>query len=277
MEIFVSKDGRQQGPYTMEQLQSSLATGTFSGADLCWHQSLAEWQPISSVISAVPPPMGASGAVAQRAKTDPLSIWSLVLGILSWLCLSIIAGIPAIICGHISLGRIKSNTLLQGKGMAIAGLVLGYVSTLIIPVAILAAIALPAVVGAKEKAQAALQLSNARQIHLAMQMAALDAATAGKKGVGWPADAGLSSVAEVKQMLVAGDYLTAKQAESIGFENFLIGNVSEEDPPDTVFIKSKPVAGKPPVVFRKGGDGEIVRRGQTEIGIVPPRDPRFLE
>ena len=56
---------------------------------------------------------------------------SLVCGILSWvLCLGPMAGIPAIICGHIGRSRIeRSGGTLGGAGFALAGLILGYLSS----------------------------------------------------------------------------------------------------------------------------------------------------
>jgi hypothetical protein len=50
--------------------------------------------------------------------------------LLTLLCCGVFTGIPAIICGHISLLKVSRNPNLQGKGMAIAGLVLGYVGTI---------------------------------------------------------------------------------------------------------------------------------------------------
>ena len=38
--------------------------------------------------------------VARTAKTSAQAIWSLVLGILSFICFGLFAGIPAVICGH---------------------------------------------------------------------------------------------------------------------------------------------------------------------------------
>jgi len=60
-------------------------------------------------------------------KTSALAIWSLVLGILSLVCFTIFTAIPGVICGHKALSRIKrSNGTLTGQGLAIAGLVTGY-------------------------------------------------------------------------------------------------------------------------------------------------------
>src|SRR5437899_4216191 len=61
--------------------------------------------------------------------TDGKATASLVFGILSILCCGALAGIPAIILGHISRSKIrKSMGQLTGTGMATAGLVMGYIS-----------------------------------------------------------------------------------------------------------------------------------------------------
>jgi hypothetical protein len=63
---------------------------------------------------------------APAPQTNGLAIASLVCGIVG-LC-SGIAGIAAVICGHIALSQIKqSNGMQQGRGLAIAGLVTGYI------------------------------------------------------------------------------------------------------------------------------------------------------
>lgn len=57
----------------------------------------------------------------QPPKTSGLAITSLVTGILG-------LGPVAVVCGHIALSRIKESAgTLGGKGMATAGLVIGYV------------------------------------------------------------------------------------------------------------------------------------------------------
>src|SRR5580698_10118439 len=86
-------------------------------------------------------------------KTSGLAIWSLVLGILSLTCLAIFAAIPGVICGHKALGRIKnSNGTLEGRGLAIAGLITGYIgiawAVFFIP--LLLAIAIPNFIKARD-------------------------------------------------------------------------------------------------------------------------------
>ncbi len=62
-------------------------------------------------------------------KTTSSAIASLVLGILSFF-IGPLVGIPAIICGHIARGAVKKNpSELKGRGLAMAGLVMGYYTT----------------------------------------------------------------------------------------------------------------------------------------------------
>src|SRR5579864_7882169 len=66
-----------------------------------------------------------------QPQTDGKAMASLILGILSILCFGLLTGLPAIILGHISRGNIEqSRGRLIGAGMALAGLILGYVSIL---------------------------------------------------------------------------------------------------------------------------------------------------
>jgi type II secretory pathway pseudopilin PulG len=109
-----------------------------------------------------------------------LSTTSLVLGILSLVMCSIFTGIPAVITGHIALSRAKGSTPPSpNRGQAIAGLVMGYISiaflVFVVPMlAVLAAIALPALAKAKSRAQDAACVANIKQICLAARMYAND-------------------------------------------------------------------------------------------------------
>jgi len=69
----------------------------------------------------LPTPVASSG----------LATASLICGIGS-VFFGTLAGIPAIITGHLALGKIKkSGGVLQGRGLAITGLILGYVFTVL--------------------------------------------------------------------------------------------------------------------------------------------------
>lgn len=83
---------------------------------------------------------------SQNPPASKLAVWSLILGILSLGC-GFVAGIPAVICGHMGLRRVgRSGGALRGQGLAVAGLVTGYTGLVlgtIVSVSILASLALP--------------------------------------------------------------------------------------------------------------------------------------
>ena len=103
------------------------------------------------------------------AQTDGKAIGSLVCGILSLTIFSCLTGIPAIILGHMSRSAIqKSRGRLKGEGMALAGLVLGYVSIVALPVLlIIATIAIPSLLRARQAANEAGAVANLRTINAA--------------------------------------------------------------------------------------------------------------
>src|SRR5579864_117211 len=87
-------------------------------------------------------PAVSTGTPAANAETSSKAILSLVCGLLFFIPFLFIA---AIVLGHLALSEIrKSAGRLKGEGIAIAGLVLGYIWIVGIPIfMILAAIAIP--------------------------------------------------------------------------------------------------------------------------------------
>jgi prepilin-type processing-associated H-X9-DG protein len=104
-------------------------------------------------------------------RTSGLAIASFVMGLVSLTCiLWPLVGLPAIICGIIALVKISgSGGMLKGKGYAITGIVIPAVMTIIVPaLAMLAAIAFPAVSKAITSQQQIMCLNNEKQITLAL-------------------------------------------------------------------------------------------------------------
>lgn len=93
----------------------------------------------------IPPRNTAPVHARAENGTSGLAWVSLIFGILGWLLLPLIGALTAVITGHMARAEIR-RTGKQGDGMAIAGLILGYLWwALLIPIlGILAAIALPA-------------------------------------------------------------------------------------------------------------------------------------
>jgi uncharacterized membrane protein YjgN (DUF898 family) len=73
--------------------------------------------------------------------TEDKAVISMVLGILSLVSFSILAGIPAIIVGNMSRNNIRASAgRLGGEGMATAGIVMGWVSVGLAGLAVLVVI-----------------------------------------------------------------------------------------------------------------------------------------
>lgn len=69
----------------------------------------------------------------QMQPNSTAAIVSLIAGIVSWLAFPVISAIVAVIAGHMARGEIRrSNGALGGGGMALAGLILGYLNILIV-------------------------------------------------------------------------------------------------------------------------------------------------
>jgi hypothetical protein len=103
-----------------------------------------------------------------------LAITSFVLGLLSLLCLALLTGLPAIICGHIAHARARRlPAQYGGAGLAIAGFVLGYVG-LALWLILLPAMLLPALARAQGQAQSATCANNLMGIGLAFKTWAID-------------------------------------------------------------------------------------------------------
>lgn len=125
-------------------------------------------------MESLPPPV-------PSLKTSSLAIWSLVLAILGMVlavvCIGPLFAIPAVICGHMAYARVKrSGGALQGEGMALGGLIIGYVclalSLFLIPM--MAAIAIPNFVKAREAAQRYACINNLRRIEGAKEVWAFE-------------------------------------------------------------------------------------------------------
>jgi Domain of unknown function (DUF4190) len=78
---------------------------------------------------ATSPPPPPPPAPQPAPRTAPIALWSLVLAVLSFFCGWLFTAIPAVICSHIARSKIrKSDGALGGKGIATAGLILGYIA-----------------------------------------------------------------------------------------------------------------------------------------------------
>jgi hypothetical protein len=123
MQIHILRNGTPSGPYSLDAVRSLLSNGSLQPYDLARVDGAEEWVPLASIPGIVIAPLSST-----------LAIWSLVLGILG-IAICGIPSLPAIICGHLAHHKIrKSQGLLTGSGLAIAGFVLGYIGLILLPV-----------------------------------------------------------------------------------------------------------------------------------------------
>lgn len=155
-------DQNEYGPVPVEVVLQWIAANRAGRQTLAQAEGTTEWKPLAefpqfqSALAAQssPPPVAApplaTGAPGERRQG--MAITSLVLGIGGVTCFSLLTGIPAVILGHIAYNRSrKQPSIYGGSGMAIAGLILGYLSLLSLP--IFAGLFLPALAKAKQRAQ----------------------------------------------------------------------------------------------------------------------------
>lgn len=148
MQIHVARDGKQLGIFSLEEINRQLAAGTLSLTDQAWYEGAAGWVALSTVpgvgaaaAPASPSPVSpvttpavpvAATAIVPARKTEQLAVLSIIfsgLGLFGFCCgLFLAAAVAGIVCGHIALSRIKANPELEGHGLAMAGLVIGYLA-----------------------------------------------------------------------------------------------------------------------------------------------------
>lgn len=75
------------------------------------------------------PPQPSVVYVVRNRST--LAVFSLVLGILGYVCFPGVAGLGAVICGHLALKEIQRQPA-EGKSLAMIGLILGYINVAIV-------------------------------------------------------------------------------------------------------------------------------------------------
>ena len=110
--------------------------------------------------SATPPPLDGNPPTSGKA------IASLVCGIFTFF---LPASIAAVILGHLSLSEIRRSAgRLGGRGLATTGLVLGYLGLMVLPIMIVAAIAIPNLLRARMAANEATAVGSLRTINTAV-------------------------------------------------------------------------------------------------------------
>lgn len=291
MHYYLGVDGRQEGPLPEAEIAQRIASGRLKPSDLCWTDGWAQWRPLREVFpgsfaaqAIVPPPIpgkpaapattpapasmptsfrgetaAASGTPAGPPQTNGLAVTSMVLG-LAGLLAGCLTGLPAVICGHIALGQIKRSAgALGGRGMAVTGLVLGYLwialGLLILPAAIL----IPTFVKASETAKHTVSQSNLRQVVQAGLLYALDHEQQLPSTYEQLREGGLGSSLEELMDLPYTD-----EKETDGY--VLVRGLSMASPSDTIYAYER--------IAREDGSVAVGYLGGN-VQVLQPGDPAF--
>lgn len=154
MQWYYSKNTTQMGPVSLDELRAKLAMGELTGTALVWREGMVDWRPVATVDELRPalvsesvtvppiaapdrsspyvPPIAPGGATA-ALPTCGLAIASLICGVMGLISCLLVPGIPAVICGHMAMKRVADPAArVTGRGMAIAGLIMGYLALVIL-------------------------------------------------------------------------------------------------------------------------------------------------
>ena len=140
----IGADGREYGPIAAEVLRQWIAEGRADARTRVLAEGAAEWKTLaelpefSPLLAGAPTPALPSAAVpgAAEPKTNPLALTGLIMGILALTLCICCYGLPFNVLGLIfsalGLSQIKQDPAgQQGRGLAVAGLVLSGLSILL--------------------------------------------------------------------------------------------------------------------------------------------------
>lgn len=150
----IGADGGEYGPITADQLRQWIAEGRANAQTRVKAEGATEWKPLieylefASALSGraapmpTPMPPGSPipttiGPIPTAPRNNPMAVAGMIMGIISvtvaiCCCYGLPFNVLAIIFSLVGLSQIKADPYNQrGRGMAIAGLVLGIVSLLL--------------------------------------------------------------------------------------------------------------------------------------------------
>ena len=203
MQIYVGKNGKQLGPFSLEEINRKLADGTFAGTDLAWYEGAAGWAPLSGVAGVVIPAAAPASTPAPPAAPAPTPVQPApapaaapvrpsapivqpapaprggykTLSLLSWALLGLtffISFIPFLGCGSwilawpVAVAAIIMGIIVLTRGGTMQGIFIILAGVLIVPLSLMGQFASLAVFGgAVDRQQQTQVLGNLRAIESA--------------------------------------------------------------------------------------------------------------
>ena len=165
----IGADDKEYGPVDAGQIRQWLREGRLNRTTRVKPENAPDWIVIGALPEfddLFPPLTAAAPAPTGPAKTCGLATGALICGALGFTCVTAIVGL---VLGLLAHDRIrKSNGQLTGSGMATAGIVLSLIFMLVGLLAVPAAMLMPALAKAKQRAQSINCMNNVKQLELAV-------------------------------------------------------------------------------------------------------------
>jgi prepilin-type processing-associated H-X9-DG protein len=190
----LGSDEKEYGPVHGDQIRQWIAQGRANARTKLQAAGSTDWKPLAEFpefadalqragSSAGQPASAAGSPPPSPPKTSGLAITSLVLGCLGVLTCGV-TSLVGLILGIIALVRInKSNGQLGGQSMALAGTIVSGAFLLLMPIP--AAMLLPALAKAKQKAAGITCMNNVKQLSLGLRMFSDDNKDLFPPGTNW--------------------------------------------------------------------------------------------
>jgi hypothetical protein len=138
----IGADGREYGPISAEQLREWIAEGRANAQTRAMVEGTGQWKPLTEYLEFAPslgralPPLSTPApiSITPVRRTNSLAVMGLLSGILALTCgMCCCYGLPfnllGIIFSLVALAQIRNDPQSQdGRGLAIAGLVLSLLS-----------------------------------------------------------------------------------------------------------------------------------------------------
>ena len=172
----IGTDEKEYGPIPAEQIRQWFREGRLNRTSRVKPESAAEWQTLGALVEFAdlfPPLSGAAPKPAGPTEKCGMATASLICGALGFVtCITAPVGL---VLGFLAHSKIRqSGGRLTGSGLATTGIVLSGITMLLGLVLIPAAMLLPALAKAKQKAQNINCLNNVKQLALGMKMYSSD-------------------------------------------------------------------------------------------------------
>ena len=132
---YYGNQGAQVGPLDDATIRVEISRGVITPETLVWRDGLPSWLPLAQVQElsdpwAVQAYYGPPGYAPLPTSGNATA--SLVIGLVAFGCFWPL-GLLAVIFGHLALNQIRDSPMpMGGRGMALAGLILGYIELSVI-------------------------------------------------------------------------------------------------------------------------------------------------